>query len=209
MKVSWRFLTTAALLAATLAAASITTNRAPEALAQPLETIPQQIGPWASYENPPLNAETEAVLKATSYLSRTYVREGERVDFFTAFYALQEAGESMHSPKNCLPGGGWEIWRHGSVEVPVEGTAVTINQYGIQNGSNRMVVLYWYQTPERVIASEYFAKLCLVWDAVMRGHTSGSIVRLTVPDRPGAAEAALELAAELIPEVQKVLPEAG
>jgi EpsI family protein len=203
------FVFTAALLAATWAAAILSGNRAPEPLAQPLESIPRQLGPWTGATDRPLDQATEDVLRATSYLSRSYQRDGLSLDFFTAFYALQEAGETMHSPRNCLPGGGWEVWRHDTAELTVDGKTVTLNEYGVQNGRSRMIVLYWYQTPERIVASEYYAKLCLVWDAVMSSRTSGSIVRIVAPDHPGALEAALDLAGAIIPEVQKCLPPAS
>ena len=203
------FVITAALLAATWAAASLSANRQPEPLAQPLESIPRQIGGWTGSPDHPLDSATEDVLRATSYLSRTYGRDNLTLDFFTAFYSLQEAGETMHSPRNCLPGSGWEVWRHDTVDLTVDGKTVTLNQYGVQNGTRRMVVLYWYQTPERIVASEYYAKLCLVWDAVMRSRTSGSIVRIVSTDQPGSVEAALEFAATMIPEMQKCLPPAS
>lgn len=207
MKPSWRFAATAALLAATWAAAVSSANRAPEPLAQPLETIPSQLGAWTASEDRQLDAASEAVLKPTAYLSRVYRREDLALDFFTAFYALQEAGETMHSPRNCLPGSGWEVWRHDTADLIVEGKTVTLNHYGVQNGARRMVVLYWYQTPERIVASEYYAKICLVWDAVLRSRTSGSIVRIVAPDQPDAVKAALEFAAEIIPQVQRCLPQ--
>lgn len=207
MRSSWRFAATAVVLAATWAAATISANRSPEPLAQPLESIPRQLGAWTGSEDRQLDAETERVLKPTAYLSRLYRRDDLAVDFFTAFYALQEAGETMHSPRNCLPGSGWEVWRHETVDVTVEGKTVTLNHYGVQNGAQRMVVLYWYQTPERVVASEYYAKVCLVWDAVLRSRTSGSIVRVVAPDRADAVHAALEFAAEMIPQVRRCLPQ--
>jgi EpsI family protein len=206
MKLSWRFSTTAALLAATWAASTISANRSPEPLAQPLETIPRRLGDWVGSQDRELDSDTLRVLNPTAYLSRAYRRGDVPLDFFTAFYALQEAGETMHSPRNCLPGGGWEVWRHETVDIKVDGKTVTLNNYGVQNGSRRMVVLYWYQTPERIVASEYYAKVCLVWDAVLRSHTSGSIVRIVVPDRADAVQAGLEFAAEAIPEVQRCLP---
>ncbi len=197
---------TAALLASTWAVSLLSAGREPEPLSQPLETIPRQIGNWTGSDDRPLDAATEDVLRATSYLSRTYSREDLTLDFFTAFYALQEAGETMHSPRNCLPGSGWEVWRHNTVDLEVEGKTVTLNQYGVQNGVRRMIVLYWYQTPERIVASEYYAKLCLIWDAVVSSRTSGSIVRIVAPDEPGSVDTALEFAQQVIPEVQKCLP---
>ena len=206
MRLSSKFLGTALLLAATWAAATVSENRHAEQLSQPLESIPRQLGDWAGSSDRHLDAATEAVLKATAYLSRNYRREDQQLDFFTAFYALQEAGETMHSPRNCLPGSGWEVWRHQTVDVQLDGETVTLNNYGVQNGHERMVVLYWYQTPDRIIASEYYAKLCLVWDAVMRSRTSGSIVRVVAADRPGAMEAEIDFAKAVIPYVQRCLP---
>lgn len=206
MKPSWRFAATAALLAATWAAAVSSANRSPEMLAQPLNTIPSQLGAWTSTEDRVLDEATLRVLKPTSYLSRMYRRDDLGLDFFTAFYALQEAGETMHSPRNCLPGSGWEVWRHTTVDLNVAGETVTLNQYGVQNGTHRMVVLYWYQTPERIVANEYYAKICLVVDAVLRSRTSGAIVRIVAPDRPEAVQAALDFAGQMIPQLQVRLP---
>jgi EpsI family protein len=174
-----------------------------------LESIPLTVGGWTASEERRLPPSTETVLKATSYLSRTYQRNDQNIDFFMAFYALQQAGEAMHSPKNCLPGSGWEVWRHDTTEVSVNGEQVVLNQYGVQRETQRMVVLYWYQTPGRVVANEYHVKMYLVWDALLRNHTSGSIVRLVVDDEPTAVDAALEFAAQMIPLVQTRLPSSG
>jgi EpsI family protein len=197
---------TLGLLSVTLLASRLVQQREPEDLALPLEGIAKEMGPWRGSDNAPLSNAELGVLKASSYLSRTYRRGSEELDFFTAFYAAQRAGESMHSPKNCLPGSGWEVWKYGSVAVPVNGREVTINHYGVENGPRRMIVLYWYQTGDRIMADEYYAKACLVWDALSRGSTSGSIVRIVLPDKPWALDAGIDFAARMIPEIQGCLP---
>jgi EpsI family protein len=203
---SWRTGATASLLALTLFAVYVSGKREPEELSQPLSTLPEEIGGWASVKDGKLDEQTEAVLSASDYLYRVYRKDGKQVDMFMAFYAMQRAGEAMHSPKNCLPGSGWEIWNYDTVELPVEGETVEVNKYWIQRGRDRMLVLYWYQNGERVIASEYSAKAYLVWDALRTGRTSGSIVRVTVADSPDAEEAGRKFAADLIPLVRNVLP---
>jgi EpsI family protein len=203
---SWRFNFTALSLVATLALTALSAAREPESLARPLDTLPREIGSWSGADNPALDRATESVLKASSYLSRKY-RDGDKwLDFFTAFYALQSAGETMHSPRNCLPGSGWEVWKYDTVDVPVNGGSVTINRYGVRNGASRMLVLYWYQTSDRVVASDYYAKVCLIWDAVTKSRTSGSIVRLALPDQPWATEAGIDFASRVIPEIARSLP---
>ena len=203
---SWRTGATATLLALTLFAVYSAGKREPEELAQPLSSIPEEIDGWKGVQDSKLDQETESVLSASDYVYRTYEKDGSKVDMFMAFYAMQRAGEAMHSPKNCLPGAGWEIWNYDTIEIPVQGEPVEINKYWIQRGRDRMLVLYWYQNADRIIASEYSAKAYLVWDAVRTGRTSGSIVRVTVADRPDAEEAGRRFAAELIPLVRGVLP---
>jgi EpsI family protein len=124
-------------------------------------------------------------------------------DLFIAFYARQRAGESMHSPKHCLPGSGWEIWDYGSADIPVHGQNVKVNRYSIYHSGDRRVVLYWYQSKTRIVASEYLGKLLLARDALMQNSTAGSIVRIIVPDRPGAVDVARAFAADLAPSIER------
>src|SRR5262249_5895980 len=126
-------------------------------------------------------------------------------DLFVAFYAQQRAGESMHSPKHCLPGAGWEIWNYASMDIPVNGQIYKINKYSISREGVRSVVLYWYQSKGRIIASEYMGKVLLARDALMQDSTAASIVRVTVPDEPGALDEASSLGAQLILEMQRCL----
>ena len=109
----------------------------------------------------------------------------------------------MHSPKHCLPGGGWEIWQLGSSTVPVNGRDVPINKYSIERSGVRNLMMYWYQSKDRIVASEYLGKLMLVKDTLLTGNTSGSIVRITLPDTPGAEEQGQRFAVQLIPQVQR------
>lgn len=201
-----RFLAVVGLLAGTLAVGYAASEREPEQLSAPLETIPRQVGAWESTDLGKLDEAIENVLLADDYLNREYRKGRDWARVFMAFYGMQKSGEAMHSPKNCLPGAGWEIWKYGTVDVPVDGENVAINKYYVQKGQSRMLVYYWYQNADRVVASEYYAKICLVWDAVMKGRTSGSIVRITLPDDKGSELAGEELAARLIPLVRDVLP---
>lgn len=204
--ISWRTGVTVSLLALTWVAVFCAGEREPEELQRPLSSLPEEIDGWTAIQDAKLDQQTESVLKASDYVYRSYQKDGRRADMFVAFYAMQRAGETMHSPKNCLPGGGWEIWNYDTVEIPVENESVEVNKYWIQKGRQRLLVLYWYQHADRIVANEYSAKAYLVWDAVTTGRTSGSIVRVTVPDQPDAEEAGREFASELIPMVRELLP---
>jgi EpsI family protein len=190
------------LLAGTLAASKLVAHRKSEMLALPLATIARNIAGFSGVDNPALDEPTLRALNPTSYLSRTYSNGGLAADLFISFYAQQRAGESMHSPKHCLPGAGWEIWNYDTMEIPAAGQRFTVNKYSISRESERRLVLYWYQSRDRIIASEYLGKLLLARDTLLQNATAASIVRLILPDQPGTSEIARTFAGDLIPQVQ-------
>jgi EpsI family protein len=124
---------------------------------------------------------------------------------FTAFYARQKAGESMHSPKFCLPGGGWKFSDFRTVTLPTPNSPAQINRSVIQKPGSRALLFYWYRSRSRVVASEYQSKDFLVWDGLFHANPGGSIVRAILPDRPQAEEAGLAFARQLLLEVHSCL----
>jgi EpsI family protein len=195
----------AILLTLTIAASNATEHRTLESLTAPLESIPRQIDGWSMMRSQVLDDRTLGILAPTSYLSRTYMRDGRQLDLFVAYYAAQRAGESMHSPKNCLPGSGWEIWRQDSATVPVNGELTQINRYSIQRLGQKQIVFYWYQSSKRVIASEFLGKILLVRDSLVDGRTAGTIVRIALPATDAAAAEGTAFSERMIRELQRCL----
>ena len=200
---SFSFTTTVALLVGTIFLSDLTARRIPSPLAVPLDQIAPAIDGWTAFKDQQLPPGTLHALDATSYLSRTYRKDSREMDVFIAFYAQQRAGESMHSPKHCLPGAGWEIWQHDSAIVPTDSGRYEVNKYSIQNSGTRMLMFYWYQSKSRIIASEYLGKILLAQDTIFTGRTAGSIVRIMLPDVPSASDEGVSFAARLIPQVQR------
>lgn len=194
---------TVLVLGSTLAATRLTDQRKAEGLARPLEQVPMEIEGWRAVGALRVPERALERLQPTEVLSRMYERNGKRVQLFAAYYAQQRAGETMHSPKQCLPGSGWEIWKSGSAEVEADGGRVRINKYGVQKTAERMLVLYWYQAGKRVIASEYMGKLMLVRDALLEGKTSGFLVRVAMADEGGAEQEGITFAEKVIPEIAR------
>ncbi len=131
------------------------------------------------------------VLNLTDYMMRMYVPLTTNPSSQTAvkptylyvgFYQSQRTGATYHSPKNCLPGAGWQFVQAEQVPVTVsEGRSVTVNQVLIEKGLEKQVILYWYQDRGRVVASEYWAKAYLIWDAMTKNRTDGALVRISLP----------------------------
>ena len=131
--------------------------------------------------------------------------------------ASQRQGDAIHSPQNCLPGAGWEPVSQGMMSLPdlrnPQAPAVEVNRYIVQKGIERVLVLYWYQSHGRIVASEYWGKIYLVTDAVRLNRTDAAIVRLTVPIIGESAEAertaerqASEFASALLPRLNGYVP---
>jgi EpsI family protein len=197
------FAGTVVILLTTIGAAGMAARRIPEPLEQSLTTISDSVAGWKLDRTLQLDAPGLKALAPTEYLLRKYQKNASELDLFISFYAQQRAGESMHSPKHCLPGAGWEIWEQGSTAVDFHNRPVTVNKYVIEYQQNRMLMLYWYQTGQRVIASEYLGKVLLARDTLLTGRTAGSIVRITVPYGPDALKEATAFAAAIMPEVER------
>jgi exosortase D (VPLPA-CTERM-specific) len=122
-------------------------------------------------------------LKLDDYLIGDYVDSlGSEVNFYIAYYASQQAGSAAHSPRSCIPGGGWEIERVTQVDVPglqVNGKPLNINRMVIKRGEIKQLVYYWFQQRGRVINNEWLVKWYLFFDGLTKHRTDGALVRLT------------------------------
>ena len=85
-----------------------------------------------------------------------------------------------------------------------------MNRYLVRNGNTRDLILYWYQTPRRVVAGEWSAKLWLVADAMRDRRTDTALVRVVVPlvgeGEATADEIATSFTKTFYPVVRQALP---
>ena len=154
-------------------------------MARPLDQFPSQLGAWSLVQEAEVDRETMEVLRADDVLSRTYAdpAQGRAASLFVAYFKSQRTGQAPHSPKNCLPGSGWTPSESDVLAIPVVGRhqPILVNRYVVSKGEEKSVVLYWYQSRDRVIASEYRAKFYLVADAIRYNRTDTALVRVVVP----------------------------
>lgn len=158
----------------------------PEAVpaSRPLADFPRQVGEWGLYQEGVVDPEIEAVLKADDLLNRTYLSAsvGGGANLFIAAFRSQRNGKAPHSPKNCLPGSGWT--QIDASEIPIDvGLAqpIVVNRYEVQHEEDRSLVLYWYQSRDRVVANEFRAKFWVIADAIRLNRTDTALVRVIVP----------------------------
>jgi len=178
-------------------------------------SLPHQLGDWTGVDSniPP---DVLAVLGPGDFLLRSYQTmsaENPPVDLFLAYFPSQRTGDTIHSPKHCLPGAGW---------LPVESNRVTLswpgknpfqaNRYVIAKGTQRALAVYWYWAHNRAVASEYWAKFYLIDDSIRLNRSDGSLIRVTTElkhgETPGDAQPRLvSVLDSLAPILDRYIPD--
>lgn len=176
----------------------------------PLQDFPTVLAKWQGKEEP-LSDEVIKAVSVDEYLSRVYSDgKTQPIDLYIGYYQSQRTGDTIHSPKNCLPGSGWNPVEADRVSFPApDGRNLTVNEYVVEKGVDRDLVLYWYQSRGRVIASEYSAKFWMVADALTRDRTDGALVRIITPQEGSISAArarAVSFAAALYPHLGDFVP---
>ena len=181
---------------------------------QPLQSFPQQLGDWTGTDIA-MDKDTLQVLGPGDFLLRVYNREDRSSPYlglFIAYFPSQRAGDTIHSPKNCLPGAGWAPIESTRTQVSVSGhSSFPVNRYVIAKGESQQLVLYWYWAHDRGVASEYWAKYYLVADSIRLNRSDGSLVRITTPLLRGesvdhAQQRVMPFVADVVPRLQAYIP---
>ena len=167
-----------------------------------LEQFQLEGSPWITEQDMPLDKDTLEVLRADDILSRVYrnANTGTVATMFVAYFQTQRTGKTPHSPKNCLPGSGWVQSEAGEIKIPIAGelNPIQVNRYVVSRGDNQSVVLYWYQSHNRVVASEYWAKIFTVTDAIRYNRSDTALVRVVVGAGHGETKAATDAAVSFV-----------
>jgi exosortase D (VPLPA-CTERM-specific) len=181
----------------------------------PLAEFPLHVANWSGRRSS-LDGVYLDILNLDDYVLTDYqdVRNGDVVDFYVAWYNSQRKGTVVHSPRACLPGGGWQMrdLREYTLDgVLINGKPLRVNRSVIELGNQRELVYYWFQQRGRVITGEFAVKWYLFWDSLTRHRTDGALVRLVIPLDAGATEVSAdrELAnfvARIAPDLSRYIP---
>jgi EpsI family protein len=197
---------------AVLATVGVAAQRALQLRTPLAEAVPRQIEGIPSRDLV-LSDEEARVAGVTNYLVRAYQRpdSGSGVAFsvYVGYYDRQTQGRTIHSPKNCLPGAGWEPLASRQETVTTSIGTVVVNRYLLQRGREHALVLYWYQGRGRVAWNEYRVKWDLLRDAALRRRSDEALVRIMVPvtaSDSDAARLAREVAAQIADALDRALP---
>lgn len=172
--------------------------------------LPQQVGDFHGRDARPYSDDVVAQLGADDYVNRVYLTpSAPPVSLYAGYYSSQRQGDSIHSPRNCLPGAGWQPIFSERATLPGAGGPFEINRVEIAKGRERQAVFYWYQGRGRVVANEFANKGWLMLDAARLQRTDGGLVRVITPLTSSRDEAFARLTAfstALLPTLWRHLP---
>lgn len=194
----WPFVVALVMMGGTWAFLASRSGAEPSLSRKPFSEYPLQLGVFQGRDRE-MDERVLDLLKLTDYVQRVYLPassekpvagafEGRTrqaaapVFLYVGYYGSQRTGATYHSPKNCLPGGGWVFQSSQEVSGVLPGRPeAAVNRVVIERGFDRQLILYWYQDRGRILASEYAAKGYLILDATTRNRTDGALVRVSVP----------------------------
>lgn len=206
----------AVLVLATVGSLMIAQRTETVAQRETLEAFPMQHDDWFG-KGIPLEKEIVEALKLTDYVNVNYAKLDDRmpVNLYAAYYASQRKGEAVHSPRSCIPGGGWQIEsvkrQTVSGVTQADGQPLEVNRVIIAKGPVRQVVYYWFAQRGRNLTNEYLVKWYLFWDGMTRNRTDGALVRLVTPVRPNedtsvADKRLVSLLKTIYPKIGRYIP---
>jgi EpsI family protein len=209
-----RFWAAVLLLAGTalLLHSRITNEKNPRS--EPLTKFPSLIGTWFGTDLR-IDQETRNVLGNGDFLSRNYIQDSKTapVNLFIGYFPSQRTGQTIHSPKHCLPGSGW-VFESSNYEylLDMNGEPHRVGEYIISNAAAKQFVIYWYQAHGHSVANEYMAKIYMVTDAIRLNRTDGALVRVITPissseDIQAARKRAELFAAQITPLLPRFVPD--
>lgn len=144
-------------------------------------SFPLKINGMIAEEDQIPGLEQQILQMSDYFLGHYRERDLPSISLFIGYYDQQSAGRTPHSPRVCIPSGGWKIEDLETIEIAKGDGTVPINRVMIGKGDKKLLVYYWFQQRGKFIANEYMAKFNLLWGGLTSSRTDGALVRLTMP----------------------------
>lgn len=179
-------------------------------LNRPFGEFPVQHAGWTMQSQHELSANVENVLKATDYLSRTYISsDGAKVSLYLGYHSGGKDSGGIHSPRHCLPGSGWFEISTARERLDVGGTIVNVVRAVYQKGESREMFIYWFQVRDRSLNDEYSLKIAEVTGSLFHRRRDTAFIRVSIPyvaDEAKAREAGERFIRDFYPVIRAFLP---
>ncbi|NPA49767.1 MAG: EpsI family protein [Thermodesulfobacteria bacterium] len=193
------------LLAFSLLLEGVSTQH-PIPLKKSLALFPKEIDGFHFKGSSRMSPKVEKVLGVDDYIMWDYCKGNRCVSLYIGFFEEQQEGAMIHSPKHCMPGGGWLPTSDEIIIIKTPRGEIPVNRFVLQKGERKLLVYYWYQGRGRIVADEYRDRLYLLFDRLFKRRSDGALVRLITKDTPGADAFLQEFVKALLPVLEEYLP---
>ena len=138
---------------------------------------------WRSVDQP-LSGGVAEVLDADVTLQRFYQhRDGAQVFLFVAYFKEQQVNSQIHSPRQCVPGGGWSVRSLEPTVVDVPSGALDASLMQIERNNIKRQMIYWFRTRGGTVTGEYALKWDLIQNSIAQRPTDAVFVRFSADAR--------------------------
>jgi EpsI family protein len=165
-------------------------------------SIPQKMGNWEMMGEEELDQATQALLRPDVSVSRTYKNTSlnAAVSMFAGYFKTTQANApTPHSPKICLPGAGWRGVYAKELTLPTKSQDVlSLNEYLLEKGKDKILVYYWYQNSERTWSDELMAKIYILPDLLQHKRTEVALLRVIIKVQNDNLEKAISEARDFV-----------
>lgn len=178
---------------------------------KPLDQFPQKIGNWTMTGQARFDERVLAVLLPTDYLSRSYIdAAGNRLSLYIGFHNGGPNSGPIHSPKQCLPGSGWNRLKENVRQVQFNGETIHYVSAVYQKDAEKQLFLYWFQVRDQILTNEYTLKLAMIKNSVLSNRRDSAFIRLSVMGAESEEEATgigERFIQDFFPAIREALPQ--
>ena len=177
-----------------------------------IDNFPKQVGLFTMTGSSDFSEDVVQELGVDSYINRDYQdKDGYLLSLYLGYYEEQREGSMIHSPKNCMPGSGWDPVQSSVAPINIPGSDqhYKVNMILFQKGMDKLIMHYWYQGRNRIVANEYIDRFFLIMDSTFRHRSEGALVRVIGPWDPSGnnEKKQAQFVADLFPQLQQHLPQ--
>jgi len=176
----------------------------------PLDQLPQHAGDWTMTGQSRFDERVLAVLLPTDYLSRSYSNSrGDKLSLYIGFHNGGPNSGPIHSPKQCLPGSGWNRLKEDVRQVKFKDDKIPYVSAIYQKDTDKQLFLYWFQVRDQILTNEYALKLAMIKNSVLSNRRDSAFIRLSVMATDGegkATEIGEQFIRDFYPAIREALP---
>ncbi len=178
---------------------------------RPFADFPVHHNSWKMISQAEFSEQVLDVLRPTDYISRQYIsQEGADVGLYIGYHGGGKGTGGIHSPKHCLPGGGWYEESSQRQKLAVDGGMLNIVKSVYRKGDSREMFLYWFQVQGGTLSDEYSLKLAEIKNSVLKRRRDSAFIRVSVPvegDLEMATHQGEKFIKDFLPQIRQFLPQ--